>query len=268
MLEKLDKTAKWVKKFWRKLLPLALAVLTIWVVSLPAIARGSAQIPLPKANIHPLPPSLVKLAVSLGQDPENLGDYFDQVQPSPLGHLIWSNFPVTIYLDYPTKLPAGSGEQKRYYTWQQAIKTAIADWQAFFPLEIVDNSITADINIFYREPPIARRIDPETGLISFGRARTAQASYKFYWTGENFPRLRHRMNIDIKPGLAALSLQATARHELGHALGIWGHSDRPEDALYPAQTPESPPISPRDLRTLYRIYQQPTQLGWPSPVPN
>ncbi len=256
----------------RRLLALMLMVLTTCLVALSAIAKGSDQIPLPEANTHALPPSLVKLGISLnsnnGQDQENLGDYFDQVQPSSLGYLLWSNFPVTVYVEYPPHLPPGSAEQKRYYTWQRAIKTAIADWQTFFPLAITNDSATADIRIFYREPPLARRVDPETGLVSFGRARTAQAGYEFYWTGQNPPELRHRMNIEIKPGLAALSLQGTTRHELGHALGIWGHSDRPEDALYPAQTPDSPPISPRDLRTLYRIYQQPTRLGWPSPVRN
>ncbi|AIE75516.1 MULTISPECIES: matrixin family metalloprotease [unclassified Synechocystis] len=251
---------------------LALFLLAVVLVNLPAIANdgNNGKNPaLPKAQIHPLPVELVDLAPSL----DNLSlpgddgtDYFSQIQPSPLGYLLWSNFPVTVAVDYPPGLTPGSAAQKRYYIWQQAIKTAIADWQKFFPLTIAESIVEADIAIFYREPPLARTVDPQTGLVSFGRARTAQASHEFYWTDTSPPQLRHRMAIAIKPGLAPLSLQGTARHELGHALGIWGHSDRPEDALYPAQTADVPPISPRDIRTLYRLYQQPTRLGWPASV--
>ena len=249
----------------------ALFLLTLLLVNLPAIANNGSKQALPESQTHTLPPELVSLGISL----ENLSllgddgsDYFAQVQPSPLGYLLWSQFPVTVAVDYPPGLTPGSAAQKRYYTWQQAIQTAIADWQEFFPLTLVENTTEADIAIFYREPPLPRTVDPETGLVSFGRARTAQASYEFYWTDTSPPQLRHRMAIAIKPGLAPLSLQGTARHELGHALGIWGHSDRKEDALYPAQTADVPAISPRDLRTLYRLYQQPTRLGWPAPVSN
>jgi predicted Zn-dependent protease len=250
---------------------LALFLLTLLLVSLPAIANNGSKQALPELQIHPLPPELVDLGISL-ENRSLLGDdgtdYFSQVQPSPLGYLLWSKFPVTVAVDYPPGLTPGSAAQKRYYTWQQAIKTAIADWQEFFPLTIVENTTEADITIFYREPPLPRIVDPETGLVSFGRARTAQANYEFYWTDTSPPQLRHRMAIAIKPGLAPLSLQGTARHELGHALGIWGHSDHKEDALYPAQTADVPAISPRDLRTLYRLYQQPTRLGWSVLVSN
>ncbi|MFM7577555.1 MAG: matrixin family metalloprotease, partial [Microcystaceae cyanobacterium] len=95
----------------------------------------------------------------------------------------------------------------------------------------------------------------------------AQTRYQFYTTEENPPILRHRMTIEIKPGLGRESTLATARHEFGHALGIWGHSPNPQDVLYVSATKETPPISTRDVNTLMKIYQQPTRLGWPLPKP-
>ncbi len=40
---------------------------------------------------HPLPGTLEKW-----QDKTNSGDYFDQIQFTKVGYLIWSNFPVKV----------------------------------------------------------------------------------------------------------------------------------------------------------------------------
>jgi predicted Zn-dependent protease len=71
------------------------------------------------------------------------------------------------------------------------------------------------------------------------------------------------MEVFLSPGLGESLLLATCRHELGHALGIWGHSDRESDALFFSQVRHSPSISPRDINTLIKVYQQPTRIGWP-----
>ena len=54
-------------------------------------------------------------------------------------------------------------------------------------------------------------------------------------------------------------------HEIGHALGIWGHSPEVTDALYFAQVRQPPLISARDVNTRKRVYAQPTRLGWAVP---
>ncbi|MEM1366834.1 MAG: matrixin family metalloprotease, partial [Cyanobacteria bacterium P01_H01_bin.15] len=108
-------------------------------------------------------------------------------------------------------------------------------------------------------------LDPETGLYQIPRAQTAETRYEFYVSQEKTPKLRHRMTIQIKPGQGELGALSSARHELGHALGIWGHSSDQNDALYFSQTGQTPHISERDIQTLRRIYGESTRLGWPLP---
>lgn len=66
-------------------------------------------------------------------------------------------------------------------------------------------------------------------------------------------------------GLTPGDLQSVAAHEFGHALGLNGHSDLPDDLMYPTATRymtfdlvpvPSPPrgITPRDLNTLKVCY--------------
>jgi predicted Zn-dependent protease len=70
--------------------------------------------------------------------------------------------------------------------------------------------------------------------------------------------LEPQVAVLISPGQAEPAIQATALHELGHAFGLWGHSDQPGDAM--AVSPGAQPVlelSPRDRATLRWLQAQP-----------
>ncbi|BBA79858.1 peptidase metallopeptidase [cyanobacterium endosymbiont of Rhopalodia gibberula] len=235
-------------------------LVVFWVHPLNA-QKNDLERSLPPLQPHPLPLTLVEW-----QDPKDSGDYFDQISLSPAGYLIWSQFPVKFYLDRPTNLndPAAAST-RRFRQWVDAVMEAITEWQDFFPLVEVKDPQLADIVIERTEPPLDARFDPKTGQLEIPRARSAQTSYNFYLTQDNSPILRHRMTIKISPGLSQSSTLSASRHELGHGLGIWGHSNQETDALYFSQVRRLSPISVRDINTLKKIYQQPTRLGWKLP---
>ncbi|MBR8838961.1 MAG: peptidase [Stigonema ocellatum SAG 48.90 = DSM 106950] len=196
--------------------------------------------PLP----HPLPPTLTQW-----QDPGNSGDYFSQVTPSQFGYLVWSQFPIQVYVETPKGV---SGKQAE--AWVNAISQAVHEWNAYLPLAIVERPEVADITIVRKTPPLQI-----SAYNKIPRARSAQTTYEVY-TKNNV--LLHRFTILLSPSQTGEHLIASARHELGHALGIWGHSPLQSDALYFSQVRNPPPISSRDVNTLKRVYEQPTSLGW------
>lgn len=215
-----------------------------------------ASPPFPALQAHPLPPSLAQPPLAYGSD------YSDRVEPSPLGYLVWSEFPVRVWIDAP-RAEIGA-ERQRFEQWRESVRAAAREWSEYLPLTETSERERADIAIVRESPPVQRRYDAETGRWQLGRQRTAQTSYEFYLQKRGDATvLAHRMTIQLRPHQAPHHQLATARHELGHALGIWGHSDNANDALYAAQVSVPPPISNRDVGTLRHLYQQPTRLGWP-----
>jgi predicted Zn-dependent protease len=253
------------KKSWRQFwvaVILAIATSCLVIIGLPkSVAQESSPFSstsnLPPPRIHSLPTSLAQW-----QEPNNTENYFAQIESTPLGYLIWSKFPIKVYLEQPKKLQDNSASNLRFEHWVEAVKEAIAEWNSYLPLTQVTAAELADIAVFRSSPSRKIELNRETGLYDLGRATTARTSYKFYLQKNNPPTLYHRMEIEIDPGLSQQSILAAARHELGHALGIWGHSPQPTDALYFSQVRDSGPISFRDINTLKKIYQQPTRLGW------
>lgn len=206
---------------------------------------------MPAARSHPLPQPLAQWTPA-----EDEGTYFNAIQPTDVGFLVWSQFPVTVYIEPPVVThPSASA---RATAWLEAVEAAMQDWSTYLPLQITTAAATADITIRQAAPSLADWRDPNF------RLRSAETRYRLYTRSDagGLPVLIHRVQIDLRPGQTAVYTQAAARHELGHALGIWGHSPLETDALYFSQVRQPPPISDRDVNTLKHIYQQPTRLGW------
>lgn len=213
---------------------------------------------LPAFQVHPLPSFLARWQADPG------ADYFEQVKPTEVGYLLWTQFPVKVYIDQPIQSAASTPfEVQQNERWRQAVLQAVRDWQAYFPLVLVDATQreSADITIASTVPPIRST----RGVLQ--RIPAAETRYQLYVQSQpnSTAILAHRCQITIKPSQTAAYIQASTRHELGHALGIWGHSTLSTDALYFAQVRQPPSISHRDLNTLRRVYEQPTRLGWAIP---
>ncbi|MBE9028809.1 matrixin family metalloprotease [filamentous cyanobacterium LEGE 11480] len=204
------------------------------------LAGSSQAQQLPDLQVYPLPPSLAKVAPG--------ANYGDQLRQTPVGSLRWSQFPITVAIDL------ADSRAPREAIWLKAVRQAISEWHAYLPLVETDNLERA--NIIVRRSTVPIRRDQNGKLL---RIRAAETRFDFFVDPDQY--LRHRMTIYLSPNQADGVLITTARHEMGHALGIWGHSDRPTDVMYFSQVAQTVGITPRDIRTLRQVYQQSTRLG-------
>lgn len=212
----------------------------------------------PELGVHPLPASLAGW-----QDSTQAGDYFDQIEPLNVGSLIWSEFPIQVYVEPPPPATVTSAD------WMQLTQAALQAWQPYLPLVITPDAMRANIHMRAIAPPL--KILP-SAVASPGsrpqlvleRARSAETRYRLYQKTYSSGKVQliHRCEIDVNPRQSLDYLRTAVIHELGHALGIWGHSPNPQDTMYFAQVRQPQGVSARDVNTLKRIYQQPTQLGW------
>ncbi len=138
--------------------------------------------------------------------------------------------------------------------WLQSVRQAIADWQPYLPLVETTDLTQANIIVRRASVPIQRGKDGK-----LQRIRLAETRFAFFTDATQ--RLRQKMTIVLSPNQSDAALVTGARHELGHALGLWGHSDRATDVMYFSQVSQPVGISDRDLQTLKRVYAQPTRLG-------
>ncbi|MEH2164173.1 MAG: peptidase [Nostoc sp.] len=212
-----------------------------YVYSDSVISLSTSSTPKP----HPLPPTLAQW-----QDSSKSGDYFSQVTTTQVGYLVWSQFPIRVYVETPKAV-----NEKQAQVWVNGVLQGVQEWSNYLPITVVEQPEIADITIAQKQPPL--QISPDNNI---PRARSAQTTYELHTSNKV---LFHSFTILLSPSQTGKYLVAAARHEFGHALGIWGHSPLQTDALYFSQIRNPSPISARDVNTLKHVYEQPTSLGWP-----
>ncbi|MEB3184279.1 MAG: peptidase [Cyanobacteriota bacterium] len=214
-----------------------------------ATAAVSGACPLSLASTPVAPPAQRPAPATPAPDPAGL-DYRHRLLPTPFG---WPRRDHWCVWVEPATLegPAARWDQ----AWLQAVDGALASWAAVLPISRVDSPDQAQVLVFRRRPPI------RNGRASHGRATLELALVRradpAAAAGET-QRLEPRVRVMVSPGQRPEAIEATALHELGHAFGLWGHSDDPADAM--AAVPGARPVrqlSPRDRATVLWLQRQP-----------
>ena len=198
------------------------------------------------------------------------GDYYREVAQSSEG-LQFSKFPVKIFVGSVPK------------DWQRAIREALDGWIRVFPLEEVASREGADIELSWeRSTKGSQPLGREDDLVQVEKKDDGTIVKRTRVAFVSFDSPRH---------CSEEQKRATVSHEIGHALGIQGHSDNPRDVMFAliqetltkltnqGAEPRPPyfepsPLNPstslpqkpsqRDVNTLIRLYNTPgplTRLG-------
>jgi predicted Zn-dependent protease len=213
---------------------------------LPASAQDCAR-SRPRETLQLASPLLLPAAHPPADPP--LADYRHRLRTTPLGWPLQATW--CVWVEPADAATSSSLPERR---WSQAVAGALAEWRTLLPLQIVSVPEQAQVTIWRRRPPLAQDAAGRQRA-SHGRAVLSLVRQGSDPSSSPEPRVR----VFLSPDQRLEAIQATALHELGHAFGLWGHSDVSTDAM--AATPGSDPIlrlSERDRATVRWLYAQPT----------
>jgi tetratricopeptide (TPR) repeat protein len=177
--------------------------------------------------------ALVLCSASVGND------YFNRITMVSDGRITrFPNIPISVYIEAPT-VP-----DIMQHAYVGDVEYALDQWagcsEGLLKFEIVDSE-DADIRVYWTREPLSGEADPlgEASLVRFD-------SGKFYV--EVYVMVQERPSV-AKP--MHKRLKAVLLHELGHAIGLWGHSRDHYDIMYPKSTTIQP--TRKDKSTLLKL---------------
>jgi predicted Zn-dependent protease len=178
------------------------------------------------------------------------GDYYWVISRDSEGEE-WPRLPVKVFL--------GSAPE---FKWQEGTREAYNIWSAVFPLELVALPENADIRMGWEEALLGKEHASEA--IEWVQIRRVG--------GELTGRRIAVIVVDVRHRWSKDEMRAIVLHEMGHALGIKGHSDSRKDIMFwqiqekayqvPVPVIHYPLFwrslvkqpSQRDINTLIRLY--------------
>lgn len=165
----------------------------------------------------------------------------------------WTNFPVKVRL--PDDTPPD---------WRKQLDSGMDKWGRYIPMRLADGKESADIEVSWVNHLVPRVLGVTRLSVNGGRMRV-----QVFMLRPNY----------YQPTVPARSLTTAFLHELGHALGLFGHSDKNTDIMYTCEVlpggkgkltqEKGGVISAADLNTLKQIYDEkplPENFSLPSPM--
>ncbi len=208
------------------------------------VARAKARIQILEAKTQ-LPEPLQS-----GRYVGSAGDYYREIARTSEGEQ-WREFPLKVFLSSAPDIK-----------WQQGAREAYDIWRGVLPLQVVAMPDRADIRYGWEE-----------SMQGVGHAGEESEWVYFKRVGDQITgRKVAVITVDLSRSWSKDEMRAIFLHELGHALGIKGHSSDTKDIMFfqmqekhhRVPLPNVPVAfswktlpkrpSPRDINTLIRLY--------------
>jgi hypothetical protein len=180
---------------------------------------------------------------------EKAGEYFANIRPMNGQFARWNKVPIRLHL------PQASPE-----AWEKNLTSAVKKWNQCVPLIVVSPNESADIDVTWVNHLTPRLLGVTRVVIKQGNMHV-----QIFMLRPTF----------YLPEVPERSLLPAFLHELGHGLGLLGHSDDPADVMYPMEfssgskfPSRATSIGARDINTLKKVYQSPgIESDYTAPTP-
>lgn len=172
------------------------------------------------------------------ENADDKSDYFVNALSSKSQIMKWQFMPVRVYIE---ESPFKDIVKSAFQTWENGSKGILS-------FSYTTNKEKAQIEVTFKD-----KLENASTKKSYISGLT-----KPYYKGNNLIKAEITLlstNPNSQQQLSKENVYATALHEIGHAVGIKGHSQNPSDIMYASGAGFKKTLSLRDYNTVKKVYQ-------------